>query len=111
MRAAKKKPPALPPLDENGLLCNPQQWNDTIAQLLADYHEVGTLTTDHWQVISTLRAHYARFGAAPAMIQVCRLHGKDRNWVHNLFHSCLNAWRVAGLPDPGEEAKSYMSGN
>jgi tRNA 2-thiouridine synthesizing protein E len=110
MRAAAKKSSALPPLDEDGLLRDPQQWNETVAQLLADYHGVGELGTDHWQVISSLRAHFARFGAAPAMIQICKLHGKDRHWIHNLFDSCLNAWRVAGLPNPGEEAKSYLSG-
>jgi len=28
---------------------------------------------------------------------------------HMLFPSCLAAWRIAGLPDPGEEAKAYLS--
>jgi len=88
MSAVAKKSSGLPPLDEDGLLRDPQQWNETVAQLLADYYGVGALGTDHWQVISTLRAHYARFGAAPAMIQVCKLHGKDRHWVHDLFHTC-----------------------
>jgi len=60
-------------------------------------------------VIHALREHYARFGVAPAMSQVCRRQHREPNWVHNLFHTCLNAWRVAGLPNPGEEAKSYLS--
>jgi len=25
------------------------------------------------------------------------------------FTTCLGAWRVAGLPNPGEEAKSYLN--
>lgn len=108
MRAVSKRS-VLPPLDEDGLLLDPHLWDERIAQALADHHGVGALGTEHWQVISALRAHYARFGAAPAMLQVCHLHGKDQHWVHNLFHSCLNAWRVAGLPNPGEEAKAYLS--
>jgi len=28
--------------------------------------------------------------------------------VENLFRSEREAWRIAGLPDPGEEAKAYM---
>jgi TusE/DsrC/DsvC family sulfur relay protein len=101
---------SIPPLDEHGLLQKPHSWNQDVAEQLAAYHGVGPLTPEHWEVINTLRAHYARFGAAPAMIQVCRLHGKNKDWVHNLFDSCLNAWRVAGLPNPGEEAASYLSG-
>jgi tRNA 2-thiouridine synthesizing protein E len=101
---------SLPPLDEHGLLVDPGQWSAAVAQALADYHGIGLLGEEHWQVIRALREHYARFGAAPAMIQVCRAQGHDRNWVHDLFHTCLNAWCVAGLPDPGEEAKTYLSG-
>ncbi|MBI3561206.1 MAG: TusE/DsrC/DsvC family sulfur relay protein [Gammaproteobacteria bacterium] len=101
---------AIPPLDEHGLLQDPQHWNQTVAVVLAERLGVGPLTNEHWQIIHALRAHYTRFGAAPAMIQVCRLHGKERHWVHNLFSSCLNAWRVAGLPNPGEEAVTYLSG-
>jgi tRNA 2-thiouridine synthesizing protein E len=28
--------------------------------------------------------------------------------VDRLFGGCREAWRIAGLPNPGEEAKSYM---
>jgi tRNA 2-thiouridine synthesizing protein E len=99
----------LPPLDDSGLLRDPKQWNEATAQALAEHFGVGPLNDEHWQVIRALRDHYARFGAAPAMIRVCRAHGRDGAWVHDLFHTCLNAWRVAGLPDPGEEAKTYLS--
>ncbi|HEX9626949.1 MAG TPA: TusE/DsrC/DsvC family sulfur relay protein [Acidiferrobacterales bacterium] len=109
MRAKAKQPPILPPLDEDGLLLDPRTWNESVARLLAAHHGVGPLGAEHWLVIDSLRAHYARFGAAPAMIQVCKLHGHDRHWVHRLFETCLNAWRVAGLPNPGEEAKAYLS--
>jgi TusE/DsrC/DsvC family sulfur relay protein len=95
--------------DDAGLLINPRHWNEALAQEIADRYEIGELTEEHWQVIRSLREHYANFGAAPAMIRVCHAHGHDRHWVHDLFHSCLNAWRVAGLPNPGEEAKSYLS--
>ncbi|UCH52728.1 MAG: TusE/DsrC/DsvC family sulfur relay protein [Pseudomonadota bacterium] len=103
------KPHALPALDDNGLLIDPAQWNENVAQALAGHFGVGELTDDHWLVINSLREHFERVGAAPAMIRVCRTHGHDGAWVHRLFHTCLNAWRVAGLPDPGEEAKSYLS--
>lgn len=98
-----------PSFDEDGLLTNPETWNEVLACEIARRYELGELGAEHWEVIHTLREHYARHGVAPAMSQVCRSRHKDRYWVHDLFQTCLNAWRVAGLPNPGEEAKSYLS--
>ncbi len=108
MRATAQSP-QYPEFDEDGLLCDPAQWSEVLAQTIAHREGVGELGEAHWKVIYSLRQLVARFGAAPAMIQICRLHGYPKNWVHDLFHTCLNAWRVAGLPNPGEEAKTYLS--
>lgn len=102
--------PVTPQFDEDGLLVNPEAWNEDLAREIARREGLGELGAEHWEVIRALREHYARYGVAPAMSQVCRRHHKDRHWVHDLFQTCLNAWRVAGLPNPGEEAKSYLSG-
>lgn len=95
--------------DEDGLLKDPAQWNEALAVEIARLDGIGRLTEEHWEVIRSLREHYAKFGVAPAMSHICRRHGKDRYWIHDLFHTCLGAWRVAGLPNPGEEAKTYLS--
>jgi tRNA 2-thiouridine synthesizing protein E len=95
--------------DEDGLMKNPAQWNETVATEIAQHDGIGKLTAEHWEVIRSLREHYAEFGAAPAMSHICSSHGKDRYWIHNLFQTCLGAWRVAGLPNPGEEAKTYLN--
>lgn len=96
-------------LDENGLLVNPQDWDKYLAIQLANQNGIEILTEEHWKVIYALRQHYETFGVAPAMHTICRSYGKKSSWVHNLFSTCLNAWRVAGLPDPGEEAKAYLN--
>lgn len=98
-----------PVFDEYGLLVDPNDWNEPLAILIASRIGIDHLTTDHWKIIRELRKHYERFGVAPTIHNVCRAHGHKSDWVHNLFHTCLDAWRVAGLPDPGEEAKSYLS--
>ena len=108
MNSAVRNTPAFD-LDDDGLLKNPQQWNEVVAHEIALLHGIGELTDEHWQVIRALREHYEKFGVAPAMNHICRQHGHGRHWVHDLFHTCLNAWRVAGLPNPGEEAKTYLS--
>ena len=100
----------LPEVDENGLLKDPATWTESVARELAACDGIDELTADHWKIIHALREYYAKFGVAPAISHVCHTEGHDWHWAHDLFHTCLNAWRVSGLPDPGEEAKSYLSG-
>lgn len=97
------------PLDEDGLVLNPELWNEAVAEQLAFNVGIEEMTADHWLVVDALRDYFAKFGVAPAMNNVCRSFEKDKLWVHNLFATCLNAWIVSGLPNPGEEAKSYLS--
>ena len=96
-------------LDEDGFLRDPRQWNMQVARMLADMCDVGTLGPDHWAIIFYLREHRLSYGSLPPMSQVCRTRGLNSAAVGRLFMGgCLAAWRVAGLPNPGEEAKSYM---
>ena len=96
-------------IDENGLLKNSQDWNREVALVIAHDLGIDLLAADHWKVIDAMRLHFDRFGVAPAMHNICHTNHKREEWVHDLFGSCLNAWRVAGLPDPGEEAKAYLN--
>lgn len=96
-----------PQFDEDGLLINVMDWSEQLAQEIALRNEIGPLTEAHWEVIRLLREYYLQFGVAPALHSVCRQLHSDPERVHALFHTCLNAWRVAGLPNPGEEAKAY----
>ncbi len=84
-------------------------WTESVASELAVRDGLVELTADHWQIIHALRDHYTKFNAVPAMNLVCRVHGRDWRWAHTLFPSCLSAWRIAGLLDPCEKAKSYVS--
>lgn len=36
-------------------------------------------------------------------------NGLDADCLHQLFRSPRQAWRIAGLPNPGEEAKAYLA--
>ena len=95
--------------DESGLLLNPREWDEELAQQIAYREGVGSLTDAHWRIIYALRTHYAHFAVAPAMSQVCLDEGMQKYCGHELFHTCLTAWKVAGLPDPGEEARAYLN--
>ncbi|MCG6897903.1 MAG: TusE/DsrC/DsvC family sulfur relay protein [Thiocapsa sp.] len=97
------------PLDEEGFLLDPTLWNAGMARVIAELDGVGPLAQDHWSIIYYLREHRMTYGAIPPVSQICRTHGMDKDAVRRLFGSCRQAWRIAGLPHPGEEALSYMS--
>ncbi len=96
--------------DEDGLVREFSSWNESLAEAIAQDAGVGPLTETHWKIIHAMRDHYAKLGAAPAMYRICHDAGIERQQVNDLFGYCLVAWRVAGLPNPGEEAKTYLSG-
>lgn len=95
-------------LDEEGFLSDSRQWTRETARILAEMDGIGTLGPGHWAVIYYLREHYEAYGSIPPMAQVCRSQQLEKHAVRQLFGGCREAWRIAGLPDPGEEARAYM---
>lgn len=95
--------------DADGFLKEPRLWNEDLAELLAVADGIGELTAEHWRVIHYLREHYLKYHAIPVMRHVCLVMHLDRHCVTDLFGpGGKEAWRIAGLPNPGEEAKAYM---
>lgn len=94
--------------DEDGFLPDAQRWSKQTARMIAEMDGIGPLGPDHWAILFYLREHHLTYGSLPPMSQVCRTHHLDRNAVVRLFGGCRQAWRIAGLPNPGEEAKAYM---
>ncbi|MCL4471129.1 MAG: TusE/DsrC/DsvC family sulfur relay protein [Gammaproteobacteria bacterium] len=94
--------------DADGFFVEPNRWDHELAERIARSEGIPTLTAKHWEVIDHVRGNFSATGSLPVMRLVCRATGLDRHKVHKLFGSCLSLWRVAGLPNPGEEAKSYM---
>ena len=102
--------PATKPLfDEYGLLTDPADWTPELAQDLAERAGVGPLTEHHWAFLMALREYYGKFHAPPPSHKVCHDLQLPDHSGPELFGTCLSAWRIAGLPDPGEEAKAYLS--
>jgi tRNA 2-thiouridine synthesizing protein E len=94
--------------DEDGFLVEESLWSKELAPALAAEEGVGELTEAHWRVIDHIREKYFRLGSPPSLRRVCRETSLSRAQIHNLFGGCLAIWRIAGLPNPGEEAKSYL---
>lgn len=94
--------------DEDGFLIDPACWTCEAAEQMACANGLQKLEDAHWEIIRELREHYLKCGAIVPPAHVCRLVSRDPQCVSELFPSMLEAWRIAGLPNPGEEAKSYM---
>jgi tRNA 2-thiouridine synthesizing protein E len=94
--------------DEDGFLIDPSHWTEELARELAEAAGIPQLNGAHWQVIHFIRERHLRCGAMPPMRIICRQLGTERDAVRGLFGGCRQLWRIAGLPNPGEEAKTYM---
>lgn len=95
-------------LDADGFLVETASWNLELAEQLARQAGISELSAKHREVINIVRNGFFSIGALPVMRLVCRAAGLDPSRAHELFSSCRCLWSIAGLPNPGEEAKSYM---
>jgi dissimilatory sulfite reductase related protein len=95
-------------LDEDGYLVDPADWTQSFTERRAE--EAGVeLVAEHWHLIEIIRDKYMRLGALPPMRSVCKSVGLDKRVLKQQFGSCLNLWKMAGLPNPGAEAIAYMN--
>lgn len=100
--------PTGPLFDERGYLIDTHRWTPALAEALARAAGIERLGPQHWRVIEHVRSKYHALGALPVMRLVCRAAGIEPGAAHELFSGCAILWRIAGLPDPGEEALAYM---
>ena len=96
------------PLDEDGFLIDHRVWDRDLAQLLANEWGLGDLGPTQWLIIDYVRDKYFRLGAMPPMRNMCSKVGVNREAVKKSFGTCRQLWQIAGLPNPGSEAVTYM---
>ena len=109
MDAKANSPNQVDWFDANGFLLDLDHWSETLAREVAAFDGVGPLTPHHWKIIQVLRAHWRDCQSLPALSHVCHLAGLEGDCVNVLFRGARHAWRIAGLPDPGSEARAYLS--
>lgn len=95
-------------VDEDGYLTDPDQWSREVASRVADAAGIGQLEPRHWRMIAFMRETYDEFGAPPSQHQLCHHLALDKHAVAEAFGSCRNLWQIAGLPNPGEEMRTYL---
>lgn len=94
--------------DADGFLRDPAWWSETLADRIAQADGLGPLNDLQLGLLRALRREYEKHGIVPALSHVCHLTGQSADCMHHLFPTARAAWRIAGLPNPGEEAKAYL---
>jgi len=94
--------------DADGFMSDMEDWSIEMARRIAVVDGLGDLDERQVSLLRFLRDSYRRLGALPALPHVCHLGGFEADCMTRLFPSTREVWRLAGLPNPGEEAKSYM---
>jgi tRNA 2-thiouridine synthesizing protein E len=94
--------------DEKGYLIDPQDWDRDLALRIASDLGVKELEEAHWRVVDHIRDRYLADGSLPWLTHVCKELHLGESCFHRLFGGPVEAWKIAGLPDPGEEARVYM---
>ena len=94
--------------DPDGFLLDPAMWSESLANRIARNDGLDELSELQIGLLLALRREYAKHGSVTALSHVCHLTGQSADCMQHLFPSPREAWRLAGLPNPGEEAKSYM---
>jgi len=94
--------------DDHGFLIDPDLWDRDLALRIADQLGIGELGRSHWAVIHYLRENYLEDAAPPWDGDVCEELDLVEDCVKRLFGGSIEACKVAGLPDPGEQARTFM---
>jgi len=94
--------------DPDGFLIDPAMWSESLADRVAQADGLGELNDLQLGLLHALRREFSKHGTVTALSHVCHLTGQSADCMQHLFPSPREAWRVAGLPNPCEEAKSYM---
>lgn len=96
-------------LDAEGFLVRFEDWNEQVAAVLAEQEGVDPLTEDRLDILKFLRAYYKKHNFFPILRAVCKNVLQPRDCVTEKFIDPVKAWKIAGLPNPGEEVLEFRS--
>ncbi|MGE5173783.1 MAG: TusE/DsrC/DsvC family sulfur relay protein [Betaproteobacteria bacterium] len=95
-------------IDDEGYLVNMNDWDESVAQALAEREGSGPLTSDKIEILKFIREYYKRYDFFPILRAVCKNVNKPRDCMNEDFPNPLIAWKLAGLPHPEEPVISLL---
>ncbi len=97
-------------VDDEGYLVNFDDWNDTVALVLARSEGIEKLGGDVMDIIKFMRDYYKQYSAFPLLRGVCRRVHQSKDCFSEKFIDPLKAWKIAGLPRPDEHVIGEIRG-
>lgn len=98
----------LPDTNEQGFLIRPADWDEQVAQRLAELNDI-SLTEAHWEIIHFIRQYYLNYKHLPnarvfskAIAKVLGAEKANSRYLLRLFPDgpLKYACKLAGLPKP-----------
>lgn len=96
-------------VDEQGYLVNFEEWNEGIALLLAAQEGVGELTSDRLDMLRFMRTYYREHHFFPIIRSICKKVHKPKECFVEQFMPSPDRWKIAGLPNLGDEVALFKS--
>lgn len=94
-------------VDEEGYLLNYEDWNEQVARIMAEKEGLGELTKDKMDILEFIRRFYEEHKFFPIVRAVCKNVHQPKDCLTEKFMDPVTAWKIAGLPNPGEEARIF----
>lgn len=95
-------------IDGDGYLLNYDDWNESVANALAEREGIGKVTDEKLAILKFIRWYYKEYNFFPMLSAVCKNVNKPKTCLHEEFYNPLLAWKLAGLPHPEEPLISLL---
>jgi TusE/DsrC/DsvC family sulfur relay protein len=96
-------------VDDNGFLIDLEDWSEAVARVLAAQEGITELAEDQLDILKFMREYYRKHKFFPIVRYVCKNVHQPRNCVTEKFMDPVTAWKIAGLPNPGEEVINFKA--
>jgi TusE/DsrC/DsvC family sulfur relay protein len=96
-------------VDGEGFLADIDAWTEEIARVLAAREGLPNLSDEQLDILRSLRSYYRRYAFFPILRAVCAGVHQTRSCITDNFHDAVTAWKLAGLPNPGEQVNRFRS--
>jgi tRNA 2-thiouridine synthesizing protein E len=96
-------------VDDAGFLTDLESWTEEVARVLAAGEGLRELSEGQLDILKSLRTYYRKHSFFPIVRSICANVHQPRTCVTDKFIDPVTAWKIAGLPNPGEEVNNFRS--
>lgn len=96
-------------VDKDGYLIRSEDWSEAAARVLAVHEGIAGLSREQFDILNYLRSYYQEHRFFPILRAVCNGVHQPSTCITDKFNDPVTAWKIAGLPNPGEEVNGFKS--